>query len=212
MSTRYAIYYAPDESSELAQLSSDWFSDSDYWKFTARAASYCFHGTLKAPFSLNNKSHAELVDALREFAVDQKSFEMPPLKVLTIGKFIALVPDQPCVELDTLAANCVREFDNFRAPLTEEDYQKRPNSSLTLQEVALRKKWGYPYVMDLFKFHLTLTNDIENDVKRTELFELLTDRFSAANKVTRCSNICMFGQSDRDSQFVNLERVYFGDS
>jgi hypothetical protein len=65
----------------------------------------------------------------------------------TIGSFAALVPAAPCPALDALAADCVRAFDGFRAPLSE-----RHKENL--------EKWGYPYVFDDFRFHMTLTGSI----------------------------------------------------
>jgi hypothetical protein len=67
------------------------------------------------------------------------------------------VPSRPCRAIDLLAEDCVRCFDAFRAPPSDDELAKRRRAPLTATQEALLVHWGYPYVMDEFRFHMTLT-------------------------------------------------------
>ena len=136
---RYAIYYAPDPGSALAVFGRSWLgydaeagapvaqpelagiSPRRLAEITAEPRRYGFHATLKPPFSLRPGRDADsLANATRSFAARQAAITAPPLKLATIDGFWALVPSQPCPPLDHLAADCVRHFDAFRAPPSED--------------------------------------------------------------------------------------------
>ncbi len=80
-----------------------------------------------------------------------------------LGHFIALTPDAPSMELSLFAAECVAAFDRFRAPITEKDRQRRGASRLPPRHRALFERWGYPYVFDEFRFHMTLTGPLPEE-------------------------------------------------
>ncbi|KAI9549200.1 hypothetical protein GHT06_006613 [Daphnia sinensis] len=55
---------------------------------------YGWHATLKAPFTLaNGQSLDALRTAMRELAKGLPAFDLPPLRVSTLGQFLALRPD-----------------------------------------------------------------------------------------------------------------------
>ena len=78
-----------------------------------------------------------------------------------LAGFLALTPSEPFEELDRLAADCVAAFDRFRAPAAEAELARRRRTGLSLRQEALLLRWGYPYVMDAFRFHLTLTGPLD---------------------------------------------------
>ncbi|WP_417770607.1 DUF1045 domain-containing protein, partial [Stappia sp.] len=55
------------------------------------------------------------------------------------------------------AADIVRHFDRFRAPLSEADLARRNPERLAPPLRANLEAWGYPYIFDAFRFHMTLT-------------------------------------------------------
>jgi uncharacterized protein DUF1045 len=57
----------------------------------------------------------------------------------------------------TLAGACVTAFNDFRAPLSPQDRERRLASRLSPRQVELLERWGYPYVFSEFRFHMTLT-------------------------------------------------------
>ena len=103
------------------------------------------------------KTEAELLAACEAFARTPRPIPVISPVVGSISGFIAVVPAEPSAELERLAADCVSEFDAFRAPLTAEDRARRNPSMLTPRQREYLDRWGYPYVMEDFRFHMTLT-------------------------------------------------------
>ena len=56
-----------------------------------------------------------------------------------------------------LAQACVETFEPFRAPLAEEELARRRAVPLSARQEANLERWGYPYVAEDFRFHMTLT-------------------------------------------------------
>ena len=180
--SRYAIYFAPARGSALARFGAAWFGwDAEEGKsveppsqpflprpieeLTAAPRRYGFHGTLKAPFRLApGRTAAELDEDLAALAASEPAFALPPLRLAALGSFLALVPVAPTPRLDVLAARCVVELDPFRARLAPKERERRAYG-LDARKVALLDRWGYPFVLDAFRFHLTLTGPLENPVR-----------------------------------------------
>jgi putative phosphonate metabolism protein len=128
---------------------------------TVDARRYGFHATLKAPFRLaDGRTPDELDAACASFAAGHAGVTVPRLALARLDAFFALVPGAPATELHALADDVVTAFDDFRAPATEAELARRRPASLTPRQRELLKAWGYPYVLDEFRFHLTLTDRI----------------------------------------------------
>ena len=157
---RYAIYYTPSPESALARFGAAWFARKAPCLDAPRR--YGFHGTLKAPFRLAaDASEAELLRAAESFAAERPAFAGPTLLLSELAGFLALVPSEPFEELDRLAADCVAAFDRFRAPPSEAELARRRRAGLSPHQEALLLRWGYPYAMEAFRFHLTLTGRLD---------------------------------------------------
>ncbi|WP_417516112.1 DUF1045 domain-containing protein [Minwuia sp.] len=176
---RYAIYFAPPPEDGLGRLASQWLGrdaysgarvempgiagldTSEIASHTSAPRRYGFHGTLKAPFRLAEGAREDdLIEALQRFAASTQSFMLPQMRIARLGRFFALVPAAPSAELDTLACNIVMGFDRFRAPLTEAEVQRRDPDSLNAAQLRNLRRWGYPHVLDCFRFHMTLTGPV----------------------------------------------------
>jgi putative phosphonate metabolism protein len=176
---RYAIYFTPPMDSPLTRLAASWLGRDPFTGssvpppsvtrltpaeiafHTAAARRYGFHATLKAPFQLAaTETEAGLAQAISDFAADVEPFAIPRLAVGQIDRFFALLPTSPIAELDILAANVVKAFDRFRAPLTETEIERRNPDAMSAEEFRNLCQWGYPYVLDTFRFHMTLTGRV----------------------------------------------------
>ena len=168
---RHAIYYVPDPSSALHELGSSWLGrdvfsnavlpqpDDRLTGFTMDACRYGFHGTLKPPFRMKENVSIDVFEAaLSNLANQHESFSVGPIELRMIDGFLALVPVDENVELSHLAADCVQQLDNFRTPPGEAEVRKRRAVGLTVTQDALLQRWGYPYVLEEFRFHMTLTS------------------------------------------------------
>jgi len=180
----------------IKQMAPDWRD------LTKDPRKYGFHGTLKAPLSLApGKTELEFLAACESFAA--KPWPIPVITpvVGSISGFIALVPASPSPELERLAADCTCEFDSFRAPLTPKDRARRNPSDLTPRQREYLDRWGYPYVMEEFRFHMTLTGRL-NAEQREPILTMLRKSFSAIGlKTLAIDRIAVFRQENADSRF-----------
>ncbi len=159
---RYAIYYTPPPESALARFGAAWFARKAPGLEAPRR--YGFHGTLKAPFGLAaGASEGELLRAVGSFAAARQALSGPTLRLSEMAGFLALTLSEPFGELNRLAADCVAAFDRFRAPLSEAELVRRRRTGLSARQEALLLRWGYPYVMDAFRFHMTLTERLDEE-------------------------------------------------
>ena len=217
---RYAIYYVPAPVSDLDRfgahlLGYDAFGGADLpfpdgilqtvpdWREqTSDPRKYGFHATLKAPMSLaSGKTEVELLAACAVFAATPRAIPVIRPVVGSIEGFIAVIPAEPPPELIQLAADCVREFDSFRAPLSEQDRARRNPSQLTSTQREHLDRWGYPYVMDDFRFHMTLTGRLGAE-RREPLLKMLAERFAALDLPTLpIDRIAIFRQDNAASRF-----------
>ncbi|WP_118132916.1 DUF1045 domain-containing protein [Oceanicella sp. SM1341] len=175
---RYGIYYAPPAGSALARFGAGWLGWDAEARQPARLASlpplpldqeavtatprrYGFHGTLKPPFALAPGTDAAgLIAALEALAARTAPFEIAPFAPSLEHGFLSLRPSAPSAELEALATACVRELDAFRAPPSEAELARRRKAGLSATHEALLARWGYPYVMEEFRFHLTLSGHL----------------------------------------------------
>ncbi len=225
--TRYAIYYAPHGGSALARFGASLlgydattgaeseppdhplFHDPLSLGWTAAPRRYGFHATLKAPFHLApGRTADELETAIQDFASAQAEVRV----TLTLGlmrSFLALVLAEPSPAVDELAAACVRRFDLFRAPLSPEDRERRHPDQLTAAQVEALDEWGYPFVLDNFQFHMTLTGLLESR-DRARLEPVLRDMLADVPLATTVDGLCLFRQDGANARFVLQRRFGFG--
>jgi len=221
---RYAIYYAPPPGSDLDRfgahlLGYDAFAGvdlpfpdgilqavSDWRDLTSDPRKYGFHATLKAPMALaDGKTEGELIAACAAFAATPRAIPVIRPVVGSIEGFIAIIPAEPPPELIQLAADCVSAFDSFRAPLREADRIRRKPSQLTPAQREHLDRWGYPYVMDDFRFHMTLTGRLGAGRLET-LLKVLGQRFAALElPALPIDRIALFRQESVVSRFRIVE-------
>jgi putative phosphonate metabolism protein len=230
VSGRYALYYAPGAESALARTGSLWlgrdtvsgepqqqppidgFPRSRVDAMTATARHYGFHATLKPPFALADGCTPEALDkALAAFARRSSPIAGLGLKVGELDGFVALVLSEESPAVRNLAATCVREFDAFRRPPSAEELERRRKASLSDLEEALLRRWGYPYVMEAFRFHMTLTDRLADD-ERQRIIPALRKLFGpAVTSNVAIDGISLFHQDDRTAPFRLIRHYPFGE-
>ncbi len=176
---RYAIYFTPGQDDPLTRVAASWLgrdpfsaahptapdvtglSPAEIAYHTASARRYGFHATLKAPFHLaENTTEAELKDAIDRFAAGAEPILLSGLAPTRLDGFLALTPRGPAPDLDRFAGEVVTVFDRFRAPLSDSEIQRRNPDALSPDEFRNLLQWGYPYVFESFRFHMTLTGRV----------------------------------------------------
>ena len=226
---RYAIYFFPEPESDLARFGGRWLgrdcakgesleqpevpgiSSERLAEVTASARNYGFHATLKPPFRLKaGRSLSELNDALDAFVRERFSFEVQ-LKLKSLGGFLALMMSPPDYRMSELAADCVREFDPFRALADEAELARRRQAGLSAQQEALLQQWGYPYVMGEFRFHMTLSSRLPEGAEREAISERLAELSApVCAQPTRIDAVALFKQETKGAPFQMVRRAKFG--
>lgn len=195
MPHRLAIYYAPPSSGELWQRASRWlgcdpatgstsaesiggFSSELRSALSMSARRYGFHATLKAPMRLAEaRSETDLKAALTEFAENREPVSIGRLQLSLLDGFLALTPVEQTDALTGFVGEVVEHFEPFRAPLSEADRARRLQSGLTPRQTQLLERFGYPYVMEEFRFHMTLTDRLPLE-QRDAVIAAATDWFA----------------------------------
>jgi putative phosphonate metabolism protein len=217
---RYAIYFAAGSDSALTRFGAELLGYDAYtgdelpfpvgalriapdWRdVTSDPRKYGFHATLKAPMTVApGKTEAELLAACASFAGKARPIPVIRPIVDSISGFIAVIPAEPVDALQQLAADCVREFDSFRPALTAEDRARRKPEKLSERQRDYLDRWGYPYVMEEFRFHMTLTGRLDAE-RRGPILEMLRGRFAALRlDALTVDRIALFKQDDAKARF-----------
>jgi len=172
---RCAVYYAPPPGDVLADAAAAWLG-RDAWTgatvaqpdipgladATRSPRRYGFHATLKSPFRLRAQTSRQDVESSLAALASRLTASGPVRLSLSVAPgFLALVPAEPWPALDDLAAVCVEALDPLRAPLQPDERRRRHAAGLSRREAELLERWGYPFVMDRFRFHMTLSGPFE---------------------------------------------------
>jgi hypothetical protein len=226
---RYGVYYAPEQGGELDRFGAAWLGRDnetgriedptppvglapDEWRAaTESPRHYGFHGTLMPPFTpLPEVDEAGIIDRLESLAGSLDRFNLAPLSVRRIGSFLALVPTEQ-VRLSEVAEACLRAMTPLRLPPTLEENEARRASPLTPVQDRLLEQWGYPYVLEEFRFHITLTGRVEDPTRRTRLLDILS-RLAApvTDRPRAVRELCLFHQPNRSTPFRLIHRARFG--
>lgn len=180
MSERFAIYFAPSATSNLWERASTWLgrdaSDGDVFdgpvagidrsrllNLTQSANRYGFHATIKSPMTLaDGATEAALRDAMGRFVTAHLPVELGKPRLASLDGFLALLVEEN-ERLQDFAAHVVESFDDFRAPMSIKDRAARAGRGLSERQIELLDAYGYPYVFEEFRFHMTLTDRLAAD-------------------------------------------------
>ena len=208
--TRYAIYLVP--TGDLAAFGAAWLGwdialghavphlavtglPRPLADLTAAARPYGFHATIKPPFRLAAETTPDdLTAATAAFAASESPFDLAGLALTDMDGFLALTPSGDPSCLNALAARIVADLDRFRAPAPPDETARRRAVGLTARQEEYLTRWGYPYVMDEFHAHFTLTGRLvptETPVLR-DLLTPLTAPFTTGP--FRVDSLCLVGQ------------------
>lgn len=224
-SARYAIYFVPPPDDPLyrfgatalgydchagepvASLSGEGFSAAEWHELTAEPRRYGFHATLKPPFRLRAEySERDLVAQFHRIAPSYGPPFSFPASVALLGSFAAFLPRERVAALHDLADACVRDFDTFRAPPSDAERARRLASPLTGRQREHLDRWGYPFVFEDFRFHMTLTGRILPDRKDAVLafLQAALVRMPVPDEIA-VGSITLLRQDRPDAQFRVIE-------
>ena len=220
--SRYAIYFIADPSAALHDRASAWLGwdcvggrevphpapadfanpdGVDIAAVTTTPRKYGFHGTIKPPMRLADGVSEEMFrDRAAALAASIPPVALAHMKLSRLGSFLALVPSKPNHDFQNIASSFVTELDDLRAPMTEADLIRRRRAKLTDRQDALLQRWGYPYVLDEFRFHMTLSGALDEataDAAMAMLQDWLVPSIPEPMPVTRMA----IAGEDKDGRF-----------
>lgn len=219
---RYAVYYAPRPGA-FAERAAHWLgrdaadgralpqpdlpglpaSPAD---LTADPRRYGFHGTIRAPFRpAAGVSPDDIAGALADLAARLPPAACDGLRLENLHGFLALTPEGDDAALQALAARVVAATDPLRAALTPAEIARRRPETLTARQRALLDRWGYPFVMEEFRFHLTLTDRLAADQVAPAMAALQAHFAPVLPVPFVVEDLCLFGETS-DGSFRLLHR------
>lgn len=216
---RYAVYYAPREGA-FAFRANEWLGCEpgnrrdlpqpvlpgigDPRDITAEPRRYGFHGTIRAPFRPAMAASEERVRAtVSDLAARLAPVVCDGLRIETLHGFVALTPLGCEAALLALGAAVVEATNSLRAPLTEAEIARRRPDRLSPRQRELLDRWGYPHVMEEFRFHLTLTDRLDQpEPVRSALQAYFAPSLPSPFVI---EDLCLFGE-DASGRFQLLHR------
>ena len=170
---RVALYWTPEPQDPLAALGAAWLGrdaetgalvpqpDVDgLAALTEAPRLYGLHATLRPPMRLAT-GWEEFIAAAHDVAARVAPFDLPPLALSDLSGFIALRESVPCPELQALCDACVLGTDRHRLQPGADELGKRRKAGLSARQEAMLQRWGYPYVLEEWFFHVTLSRRLE---------------------------------------------------
>ena len=213
---RYAIYFCPAPASALASLGRDWLNPASApngipgiplsrWNaLLAEVRRYGWHATLRSPFTLSpDHDLADLRRAMEDVAHAHAPIQLS-LRSGRLAGFPALRPVGDCRSVNALAAACVEAVEPLRLPLAEHDFQRRA-SGLDAIETHYLGRYGYPYVFERYRFHMTLSAPASVEEERA-LQRWLSVR-AAMLPAARVDALTLCVEQSPGAAFEPLERV-----
>jgi putative phosphonate metabolism protein len=224
---RFAVYYAPARTSAWWQAGCEWLGGDVETGITysapqppavARATTelthaprrYGWHGTLIAPFRLaDGVTSRDTLDQARAWAIQQNPFVLP-VEAATLGDFVALRPatEEGETSMRALASSALRELTHLRATPSAADLARRLAAPLTERQRELLVEWGYPYVFDEFRFHMTLSSSLAAAEERTALVQWWHERIAQLGPLV-IESAALFVEPAAGEPFVLWQRLPF---
>jgi hypothetical protein len=226
---RYAIYFAPRPDSAWWSAGSEWLgrcalgdqamtqsyppsiSPEKFAQLTAHPRRYGWHATMKAPFVLREDADFnQLKDELARVCAQFKSFELPTLQVTRLDDFLALTPLGDVTEICRVERACVMQLNSLAAPLPPDELLRRRSAGLSLAKDAMLLQWGYPHVLDYFRFHISLTGPLR-DCSELQIQSIINFAAAKFNSLPACQfeSLAIFAEPERGADFVLLEHFMF---
>jgi len=221
MPERFAIYYAPSPAAPLWAKAVEWLGRDPLTGQTidgplagttrdalfdrsVSARRYGFHATIKAPMTLaEGTTRDDLEDALAAFAAAAEPVAIGPLKLSLIDGFLALVPAQQTSELTDFASDVVEAFEPFRAqPSAAERERRLKGGHLSARQIELMDRFGYPYVFEQFRLHMTLTDRLPEHEREAYMRAAAAHFGALAEAEATLDRLVLFHEPEPGAPFV----------
>ena len=228
--SRIALYYAPPASCAWWRAGCEWLGrDAETGRsietpeetaitalgqtvaaLTGSPRRYGWHGTLVAPFhTAHGVTPQQVLSEAREWASHITPFDAA-LSAVEMGRFVALKVARPDddASIRQVAAGALHALASLRARPSVEDAERRLASGLSARQQTLLHEWGYPYVLDEFRFHMTLSDALDSASVRAAIVALWQTRAETLGPLP-FYGAALFVQPRRDAPFTLWQRLPF---
>lgn len=223
---RYAVYFTPSADHPLTRAAASWLGRNPRDPHVAdpaltrssppiapdvvsKPARYGFHATIKAPFRLaEGATDLALRTTLADFTSSRRSIPLA-LRIEPVGPFLAMVPTGDQQQIQSIEAAIHLPLEPFRAPLTQAEIARRKPETLTPLQRQMLERHGYPFVLDAFRFHMTLSNALPpDDLPRVQAIAQshFADALAAPLAIDR---LALFVEPQPDAPFMLREEYTF---
>jgi hypothetical protein len=215
---RAALFWTPPPHDPLTQAANIWLGRDPERNIacpqpaipglaeaTAAPCHYGFHATLRPPMRLATTWHA-FQAAAAHLASTIDAFDLPPLEIAELDGFLALRETISCPALHHLADACIRATDPHRLPPSGAELARRRNAHLSPDQERMLDRWGYPYVMSEWRFHMTLTRRLDPSEMAILLPAARAHFSEALAKTQRVEDIAIFTQVEQ-APFLVAEKL-----
>jgi putative phosphonate metabolism protein len=217
---RYAVYFTPSPDNPLTRAAQSWlgrnaftgetverakpvgFTPNELHHLTHAPRRYGFHATLLAPFRLREGlTAADLSAAADSLAEQTAPFTVSGLAITRVGSFFALTPTN-ANDFSALASAAVDHFDGLRAPLNDAEIERRRPELLSERQRLYLHRYGYPYVKEEFRFHMTLTGSVDAQAA-ARIEAVLHDYFGPlVDRTIEVSAVALFAEHELGADFT----------
>lgn len=224
---RFAVYYAPSFESAWWRAGSTWLGrdaqsgatgvppqppglQRPLTELTGAPRRYGWHGTLVAPFRpAGGVTQHDVLATTREWALTQRAFALP-VEAATLGDFVALRPadQRGDANIRAVASSALQTLGALRAKPSATDLARRLAAPLSERQRELLVEWGYPYVFDEFRFHMTLSNSLADAHERAALVAWWQLQARALGPLI-VDHAALFVEPSAGEPFVLWQRVPF---
>jgi hypothetical protein len=228
---RFALYYVPARASGWWQSGCAWLGrdageigdngplnapgglpalSRPLAELTDAPRRYGWHGTLVPPFRLAaGVGAAGLLLAVKDWASSQTGFTLA-VEASTLGDFVALRPASADgdAQMRAVAAAALRALAPLRAPPAPADLARRLQAPLAERQRELLVEWGYPYVFDEFRFHMTLSNSLSSAQDRAAIVAWWRGQIGQLGALP-FDGVALFVEPAPGAPFVLWQRVPF---
>ncbi|GAA5157362.1 DUF1045 domain-containing protein [Viridibacterium curvum] len=226
---RFALYFAPTAGSAHDRFGTHWlgrdartgerpaqpavagFTPERLAALTSAPRLYGLHATLKPPMYLAEGSNpAQLEAAVATIAAAHAPFHFN-VELAPLHGFLAWVASDAQEQIRAVADQCVRELDPFRRPPDAAELARRSAHGLSPRESELLLRWGYPHVFDQFRFHITLSDRIDDADESARLLAALREHSAAlADEALVFDALDIFVQPSKGAELVHWRRFPLG--
>ncbi|WP_277182406.1 DUF1045 domain-containing protein [Caballeronia sp. BR00000012568055] len=221
-SPRIALYYAPPASSAWWREGCEWLGrdaenglsfDTPAHAVTQSPRRYGWHATLVAPFQCApGVTFDDVLAVSRAWASSIARFDMP-VRAAELGRFVALRPsdDADDARLRSIAASALQSLATLRLMPSAADIARRVNEGMSARQIALLREWGYPYVLDEYRFHMTLSDSLDHADTRASIVGEWTQRIDTLGAMP-VHGAALFIEAEPGAPFTLWQRLPFNNA